>query len=75
MHRRLLGAFALVAVLCGVLAAPAHAGRDGSSRADRRISVTGGVVVAEDEVVDGSVVSVDGPVTVNGTVDGHVFVG
>ena len=41
---------------------PAHQ-RDGWRRGRR------------DEVVDGSVVSVDGPVTVNGTVNGHVFVG
>jgi cytoskeletal protein CcmA (bactofilin family) len=33
------------------------------------------VIVAADEVVDGSVLSVDGRVTVNGTVDGRVFVG
>ena len=74
MFRRLLGTFALVAVAGGVLAAPAHAARDGSSHGDRRISVSGAVVVTEDEVVDGSVVSFDGSVTVDGTVDGNVFV-
>ena len=74
MLRRLLGAFALVAVVCGVAAAPAHAVRDGSSRDDRRISVSGGVVVTADEVVDGPVVSFDGPVTVDGAVDGNIFV-
>ena len=31
-------------------------------------------MVASDEVVDGPVVSFDGPVTVNGTVDGNIFV-
>jgi cytoskeletal protein CcmA (bactofilin family) len=74
MFRRLLVTFALVAVVCGVLAAPAQAARDGSSRGDRRISVSGAVVVTADEVVDGSVVSFDGSVTVDGTVDGNVFV-
>jgi cytoskeletal protein CcmA (bactofilin family) len=74
MHRRLLGAFALVAVVFAVFAAPAGAARDGSSRDNRRISVTGAVVVASDEVVNGPVVSFDGPVTVNGTVNGRIFV-
>ena len=74
MLRRTLGAFALVAVVCGVLATPAHAGRDGTAHGDRRISVSGAVVVTSDETVDGSVVSFDGSVTVDGTVDGNVFV-
>jgi cytoskeletal protein CcmA (bactofilin family) len=74
MLRRLPGVFALVAVLCGLAAAPAYAARDGSARDDRRISVSGGVVVTADEVVDGPVVSFDGPVTVDGTVDGNIFV-
>ena len=75
MHRRLLGVFALAVVVSVSFIAPAGAQQGGRLRTDRRISVTGGVVVAEDEVVDGSVLSVDGPVTVNGTVDGRVFVG
>jgi hypothetical protein len=75
MHRRLLGAFVLVGVVFAVSAAPAAAARDGSSSDDRRISVTGAVVVASNEVVNGPVVSADGPVTVNGTVNGRVFVG
>src|SRR6185436_9981817 len=70
MHRRLLGVFALAVVVSVSFIAPAGAQQGGPFRTDRRISVTGGVVVAEDEVVDGSVLSVDGPVTVNGTVDG-----
>jgi cytoskeletal protein CcmA (bactofilin family) len=65
---------ALVAVAIALSATPAVAARDGSSRDDRRISISGGVVVAADEVVDGPVVSVDGPVTVDGSVDGRVFV-
>ena len=74
MLRRVLGTFALIAVVFAVSAAPADAARDGSSRDNRRISITGGVVVATDEVVNGPVVSFDGPVTVNGTVNGRIFV-
>jgi len=74
MFRRLLGASALVAVLIGMSVVPASAGEDGSNRGDRRISVSGAVVVTSDEVVDGSVVSFDGSVTVDGTVDGNIFV-
>ena len=75
MHRRLLGVFALAVVVSVSFIAPAGAQQRGSLRTDRRISVTGGVVVAEGEVVNGPVVSVDGPVTVSGTVKGRVFVG
>jgi cytoskeletal protein CcmA (bactofilin family) len=74
MLRRTFGIFALLTVVYGASAAPAYAGRDGSSRGDRRISVSGAVVVTADETVDGSVVSFDGSVTVDGTVDGNVFV-
>jgi cytoskeletal protein CcmA (bactofilin family) len=75
MHRRALGAFALIAIVFAVFAAPAGAARDGSSRGDRRISITGGIVVASGDVVNGPVVSVDGPVTINGTVNDDVYVG
>ncbi len=74
MLRRMLGICALIAVVFAVSAAPVGAGGDNPSHDDRRISVTGGVVVASNEVVDGAVVSFDGPVTVNGTVKGHIFV-
>jgi len=75
MHYRLVGAFALATlVVVGAFAAPASAARDGSSRDDRRISISGAVVVASGEVVNGPVVSADGPVTVDGTVDGRIFV-
>jgi cytoskeletal protein CcmA (bactofilin family) len=75
MHRKLLVASALAAVVFTALASPAGAARDGSLANDRRISISGGVVVAEDEVVNGPVVSIDGPATVDGTVDDDVYVG
>lgn len=74
MHRRFFGVAALVAIVVALSAAPAAAARDGSSRDDRRISITGGVVVTSKEVVNGSVLSFDGPVTVDGTVNGRIFV-
>ena len=73
--RKLLGAFGLAALVCVVFVSLAGAVRDGSLRTDRRISVSGGVVVAEGEVVNGPVVSIDGPVTIDGTVDDDVYVG
>ena len=73
MYRKLL-AGAVLAVVSVAFASPAGAARGGSLRTDRRISVTGGVVVAEGEVVNGPVVSVDGPVTIDGTVNDGVFV-
>ena len=75
MLRRTLGTFALIAVVFAVSAAPAGAGGDNPSHDDRRISITGGVVVANGEVVNGPVVSIDGPATINGTVNDDVFVG
>jgi cytoskeletal protein CcmA (bactofilin family) len=75
MHRKVLVILGLAAVVLVAFAAPTDAQSDGSARSDRRISISGSVVVANDEVVDGSVVSFDGPVTVNGTVDGRVFIG
>jgi cytoskeletal protein CcmA (bactofilin family) len=74
MHRKLLAGFALVVVAFAAFASPVGAASDGSLRDDRRISITGGVVVAEGEVVNGPVVSVDGPAIINGTVN-DVYVG
>jgi cytoskeletal protein CcmA (bactofilin family) len=71
----LLAGFALILVVFAVFAAPAGAARDGSLRNDRRISISGGVVVTSDEVINGPVVSVDGPATINGTVNDDVYVG
>jgi cytoskeletal protein CcmA (bactofilin family) len=75
MHRTALGAFALIAIVLAIFAAPAGAARNGSTGNDRRISISGGIVVASGEVVNGPVVSVDGPVTINGTVNDDVYVG
>ena len=75
MHRKLLAGFALAVVVVVAFAAPAGALGSPSPRTDRRISVSGGVVVSSGEVVNGPVVSVDGPATINGTVNDDVFVG
>jgi cytoskeletal protein CcmA (bactofilin family) len=75
MYRKLLAGFALAVAVFVVSATPAGAAGTASPRTDRRISVSGGVVVTSDEVVNGPVVSVDGPVTINGTVNDDVFVG
>jgi cytoskeletal protein CcmA (bactofilin family) len=75
MYRKLLAGFALAVVLFVASASPAGAKGSPSPRTDRRISVSGGVVVASGEVVNGPVVSVDGPATINGTVKDDVFVG
>jgi cytoskeletal protein CcmA (bactofilin family) len=61
-----------VVALSGATATAATGDR---SRSDRRIGITGGVVVADGEVVNGPVVSVDGPATIDGTVNDDVFVG
>jgi cytoskeletal protein CcmA (bactofilin family) len=64
-------------LLC--LALPAGAQNSGGGGGDgdhgRRISVTGGVVVAADETVDGPVVSADGDTRIAGRVNGAVYVG
>ncbi len=76
MNPKKLAAFAVTVIaVFAAFASPASAARDGSVHADRRISVTGGVVVAEGEVVNGPVVSIDGPAVIDGTVNDDVFVG
>ena len=62
-------------VIVGFIASPAAAARGDGLRDDRRISISGGVVVAEGETVNGPVVSVDGPATIDGVVTDDVFVG
>ncbi len=75
MHRKLLAVIALSVVVFAASASPAGALGSPSPRTDRRISVSGGVVVSSGERVNGPVVSVDGPVTINGTVNDDVLVG
>lgn len=75
MHRKLLAGFVLTVAVFAVYAAPASAGGgNGPPRSDRRISVTGGVYIAQGEVVDGPLVSVEGRVIIDGTVTDNVFV-
>jgi cytoskeletal protein CcmA (bactofilin family) len=62
-------------IAVAVVASPAGAVPDGPLQNDRRISLSGGVLVAEGDVVHGPVVSIDGPVRVEGTVDDDVLVG
>jgi hypothetical protein len=64
-----------VLLVGAVAAAPAGAVTGGRLKADRRISITGGVVVAQNEVINGPVVSVDGSATIDGVVNDDVYVG
>jgi hypothetical protein len=75
MHRRLLAGFALTVVAFAASSPPAGAAAGPSPRNDRRISISGGEVVAAGDVVNGPVVSIDGPATINGIVKDSVFVG
>ncbi len=69
MHLKSLAACVFAIATLAGFAAPAAAVVDRPLRDDRRVSLTGGEVVVEGEVVDGPVVSFDGPVVVDGTVD------
>ncbi len=60
-------------LLVAAAAAPAMAASSGSNRDDSRISVTGPVRVAAGERIVGPVVSVDGPVRIDGAVKGDVL--
>lgn len=76
--RRLILFFVLAVTAVAVLAAPAAAGQTARDRFrddDRRINVSGGVVIGEDETVTGEVVSLDGDVLVLGTVENDILVG
>ncbi|HXY94543.1 MAG TPA: polymer-forming cytoskeletal protein [Acidimicrobiia bacterium] len=76
VERTRLWVLVAVALFAGVVvAAPAGAATGDRASSDRRISISGGVVVAQDETVDGPVVSIDGPATINGVVDDDVYVG
>ncbi len=75
MHRKLLVGVVLAVVVFAGSISPAGAAARPSPRTDRRISLSGVLVVATGEVVDGPVVSIDGHATINGTVNDDVFVG
>ena len=73
MRRRLLAVLGLACVV--LLAAAAPAAAQASHDKDRRINVTGDVVVPKGETVDGLVASADGTARIQGTVDDDVYVG
>jgi hypothetical protein len=71
-----MGVVVVTALVVGAgLATPASAQTSGRSRSDRRISVTGGVVIGADETVNGPVVSGEGSARINGVVNDDVYVG
>jgi len=72
---RLGSAHVLALALLAITAAPALAAEGGITSSDRRISVSGDVVVARGEVVTGPVAAIDGSVRVRGTVTDFVVVG
>jgi cytoskeletal protein CcmA (bactofilin family) len=76
MRCRALVATAVAGLLLLATALPAAAqnGGDGEEQS-RRINVTGGLVVAEGETVDGPAVSVNGRARIDGRVNGAVYVG
>jgi cytoskeletal protein CcmA (bactofilin family) len=74
MRCRVLAATAIVFVFLLASVHPAGA-QDGGNEQGRRISVTGGLVVANGETVDGPAVSANGPARIDGRVSGAVYVG
>jgi hypothetical protein len=68
----LVGIVGIVTVIGG---APASAATGERLAGDRRLSLSGGLVVAEGETIDGPVVSIDGPATIDGVVTDDVYVG
>jgi cytoskeletal protein CcmA (bactofilin family) len=66
------------AIACVFLIGSAHAAgaQDGGDQEHgHRVSVTGGLVVASGESIDGPAVSANGPVRIDGRVNGAVYVG
>ena len=74
MRCRVLAATAVVFVFLLASVQPAGA-QDGGNEQGRRISVTGGLVVANGETVNGPAVSANGPARIDGRVNGAVYVG
>ena len=76
MRCRVLAATAVAFVFVLVSAHPAGAQDGGGDQENgRRISVTGGLVVAGGETVRGPAVSANGPARIDGRVNGAVYVG
>ena len=75
MRCRVVAAAAIVFVFLVGSAHAAGAQDGGDYGNDRRISVTGGLVVASGETVAGPAVSANGPVRIDGRVNGAVYVG
>jgi len=75
MRCRVVAAAAIVFVFLVGSAHAAGAQDGGDQGRDRRISVTGGLVVARGETVAGPAVSANGPVRIDGRVNGAVYVG
>src|SRR5262245_8518179 len=70
------GAVVAIAGIVGVaVGTPAGAAGGDRPHRDRRIGISGGVVMASDETVNCPVVSVDGPAVINGVVTDKVYVG
>ena len=74
MRCRVLAATAVVFVFLLASVHPAGA-QDSGNEHGRRISVTGGLVVASGETVAGPAVSANGPSRIDGRVNGAVYVG
>jgi cytoskeletal protein CcmA (bactofilin family) len=74
MRCRVLAATAVVFVFLLASVQPAGA-QDNGNEQGRRISVTGGLVVADGETIDGPAVSANGPARIDGRVNGAVYVG
>jgi cytoskeletal protein CcmA (bactofilin family) len=74
MRCRVLAATAVLFVFLLASVQPAGA-QDSGNEQGRRISVTGGLVVANGETVDGPAVSANGPARIDGRVNGAVYVG
>jgi cytoskeletal protein CcmA (bactofilin family) len=68
-----IGAALLAIIVVVLIAEPAFAVERNRHR-DSAVTITGRVDVLTGETVDGTVVSIDGPVRVAGTVDGDVYV-
>jgi cytoskeletal protein CcmA (bactofilin family) len=75
MRCRVLVATAIVCVFLVGSARAAGAQDGGNQDHGRRISLTGGLVVASGETIDGPAVSANGPVRIDGRVNGAVYVG